>query len=741
MQYNIQTDPTNLNSDPYDLNSDQIDQITKKIQYENVLNQMTKNIQYLNTVQVDPVDFNCDQIANRIEYENLNGRHKLNQIMWSDSHNDLKSTKSIDYRLNPKELDQLNDTGIVMKNVKTKNNKYSFGLALKNLHDHDIPVMITSDMMLYALHRFYDKSLEIAEVKLIQEFKDLCESMLKTIHSLPTTNQKLTQNLKGIEMYLMVPYVIFNSKYAGCMTPKFNTSNEITNIVSLIKSFEDIDITINGVNFKFNGTTFKPRGHYTNSEELTEYFLAFTWFSKATVKLNKLTQSKQEYIDSITFAVLLSQIAKQSTEQINKVEKFVTTLIGEPDGYTLTSFAEEFECYFMSQTRLTMHKSLTQFLTWFLPPDDDFELTEIAEKMVLTKQCKLTKFGDSGPALDKQFLTEFCFSLIGKGMSFDNHVINAMVDVEFKSNTGFNRKYPSIYDVGYAVFGNSASLKLAQNKMKDSNMDYAEYLTKVKSDINIKINENTSGNTLYGQELQMLKALSNYPAVHPFNTNGWQLKQLQTQIGHYSELRHDNVLYAEECCGFGQECSHPDILIEPCLEFWQELKKTIQLMKGVFCSNKASMSWESKKTKAILDNFDKMVDKFIKYLGYFLDNKEVPPRLKEELKSIIDEHRGSGSPYYTGWYCKLFYNDTNALVPTYEASSYFTAVPDDRDDGGICHLGNGDVQLVYIVCNKILYVGPVYTVYDIVTPYTKRYNDDEWKAEYKQYQALDFNTK
>ena len=40
------------------------------------------------------------------------------------------------------------------------------------------------------------------------------------------------------------------------------------------------------VEFKFNGTTFKPRGHYTNNLELKKYFMAFTWLSKLTVCLN-----------------------------------------------------------------------------------------------------------------------------------------------------------------------------------------------------------------------------------------------------------------------------------------------------------------------------------------------------------------------------------------------------------------------------------------------------------------------
>ncbi len=50
-------------------------------------------------------------------------------------------------------------------------------------------------------------------------------------------------------------------------------------------------------------------------------------------------------------------------------------------------------------------------------------------------------------------------------------------------------------------------------------------------------------------------------------------------------------------------------------------------------------------------------------------------------------------------------------------SSFFTGVPDIRDAGGICHLGNGNPQLMYIVVNNAVYIGPVYEVYSERTPY------------------------
>lgn len=72
--------------------------------------------------------------------------------------------------------------------------------------------------------------------------------------------------------------------------------------------------------------------------------MAFTWFAKCVVKLDK--SKPDQYKSGLKFAILLSQIAKENLDEVNKIENFVGSLIGEPDGYTLTNFLTEIENYF-----------------------------------------------------------------------------------------------------------------------------------------------------------------------------------------------------------------------------------------------------------------------------------------------------------------------------------------------------------------------------------------------------------
>jgi hypothetical protein len=160
------------------------------------------------------------------------------------------------------------------------------------------------------------------------------------------------------------------------------------------------------------------------------------------------------------------------------------------------------------------------------------------------------------PGSDISGLTPVAFSLIGKGTTYDNSIINKMVDqIYAKHNDGCDRKYPSIFDVTYALFGNPTSRDFL--KEAPSHLKYLDSVELNSDDLKV--------NSLYDQELIMLKALSIKQNCEPFNSDAWLKKQLQAQIGHYSEIRHDNVLYLEECVGGRCRCEYADIMIEPCL--------------------------------------------------------------------------------------------------------------------------------------------------------------------------------
>ena len=777
-------------------------------------------INYLDLIQTDPKEFNKNQDERRNKFKEEKGKEALNKIMWSNKHHDMKASRSKDYRLQPEELLTLKKNGIYFKS----NGIQSFGRAYLNLYNNDMPVFITSDSMLYAIHRFYDNYLKNLEsTELINKLKNLCRKILDSFEKIPPTEFNL-EILKNLEVFFKIPYVIMNlnneltdtvssdfnliiplkeiqeelmnynisdeiikfelgqgfktpiqinfykkrdkyklfKKIIGLdiknleniirYSPKYSTifnefkipdieepitfqfgGDELFNeFIKCLANNKDIEFMCCGVEIKMMGTLFKPRGHYTETLQLKKYFMAFTWLSKLEIKLNK---RRADFEDSFLLATIIAKTCEEHLSEFNHFQEFIAKIIGISDGYTINEFLN------VINKNIPSFDCLIETIDFLIKNKSEFANKCIAE---MTKEANLTKFGDY---VGQE--SEFSFSLIGKGTMIDNIVIQSMIDGNLKDDNGYcpERKFTSVFDLLYTLFDNQSINDVLQKRMEEIEIPqrdgyfYNNHLSKIRSMYSKIIFDET----IYGQELRMLRALTEdielmkNHKLYPFFNDSWLKKQAQTQIGHYSELRHDNVLYLEEVCGGRCECFYPELLIEPVPTFWKEFLKLIEMMKIM-------VPKENRRDVNILNNFENIINKFISYLDQYLTNKTVDEKLIEELKSIIKEdHGGSGGPEITGWYARLFHDSEEALEFKPEVSSMFTGVNDERGPGGIVHLGTGSVQTMYVLTkdpesneDKIV-LGPVYSTYEFITPYETRLNDEEWKEQYNKFEPLNFN--
>jgi len=81
--------------------------------------------------------------------------------------------------------------------------------------------------------------------------------------------------------------------------------------------------------------------------------------------------------------------------------------------------------------------------------------------------------------------------------------------------------------------------------------------------------------TLYNAWLNSIRAL-NPPSEDtnlPFfmKTTGWHQQKLNTQLASWSQLRHDNLLYAKQSYTGGGACYYPYGYVEPYPEFYHQI--------------------------------------------------------------------------------------------------------------------------------------------------------------------------
>lgn len=579
----------------------------------------------------------------------------------------------------------------------------------------------------------YKSSYELRTKELKQGFKSINQEIyseqfknkldyFKLINALPSNfNLKQICNSSPKYFTLISTFKLPNLDFS--LNLKYTDKSELEYIIKSIANLSNFELDFKDVKMQFEGSQFKPRGHYTESLNLKKYFQAFSWLAKFKINLKK---SIDECRNQLFLICCLTKIAEFCFNEINEFEDFISKIIGEPDGYTLISFL-------LHINNLIPKMNLNESITW---------ITENMDKIIgycqtnLTKHSKLTQMGDT----DKE-QTLFSFSIISKGNQLDNLIIQKNIDYQFvdDDNNVPMRKFTSVFELVYLLFDNKDVKDILHdrmNKIYQNNRDgykYNNHLNKISKELEtIEFSK-----TIYAQELKMLRALSKDRELmkiknfYPFFTSNWMKKQAQTQIAHYAELRHDNVLYLDEVCGMRCECEYPDLLIEPVPNFWKEFLVLISMMETMDGKNKR------------LTNFSNIISKFIKYLDDLLEHKTVDPKLEEELKTIIkEEHMGSGGADYFGWYMELYHNQNEAFDCKPEISAMFASPDDDRGEGGVVHLGTGPVQIMYLVVkdyitgqNKIM-LGPTYSAYEFMTPFGNRLNDDEWSKKYKQYQKI-----
>jgi hypothetical protein len=221
----------------------------------------------------------------------------------------------------------------------------------------------------------------------------------------------------------------------------------------------------------------------------------------------------------------------------------------------------------------------------------------------------------------------------------------------------------------------------------------------------------------------------------------WQEK-LNTQLTSWTQLRHDNLLYAKQSYTGGYVCSYPYSYIEPFPDFFGNLKQLAETSKQYF----QSLSFGEDYLKQRIVNYYEDLYSISDTL-YSVAYKELNlvPFTNEEvefLQKMVYEVNNGCVPGYDGWYSKLFYNDGGSGIKLREWNALVADIHTTPTDcvgipiGAITHVGTGAINLGVFITkyeNKnIAFVGPVFSYYEYRTQNFLRLTDTEWNNQYLQ---------
>lgn len=567
------------------------------------------------------------------------------------------------------------------------------------------PNFITTDLFLQAFHTYFEWVIKSIEKK---QFTGLVTSLSEKMYHASSVISKspdpeLRENAAFIQTYFAIALGLISDKNPA--VPASYAALYKQEMSNIEKEKDNISEFLGITDRYYLYSLYKPRGHYTRSPELKKYFKSMIWLQTASMCMKKDKDIKK----AMLMAFILNESDNKSIMQLYmKVYKPTIFFFGEADNVSvldLSSILESLNINEISQlyNAANLAKVKNNIIALYRQKD------RIRPKIIQGCEGKID-------FMPQRYLP-------------DNEILSNMYD----STRNAARAYPSGLDV-MAAFGNKYAEKLLYSSGEDRKWkEFSTTLNKMKNKFS---NYNQWNDAVYNKWLESLvfmqKSESSYPLF--MQTDQWKLKDMNTSLASWAELKHDACLYAEqptgaECGGGGPP---PPILmsyVEPNINFWSKSVDLVNLTIRVLNENGLYSDDIKSKTEDIRE---KAV--FLNKISYKELNKTKVT--DEEFNTM--ERIGASFEYLT-----LSIIEPDTMYQSWElvkgpdrsvaiVTDIFTRNIPGCNKNGILHVANGLVNYIYVVVeiNGYLYIskGSTLNYFEFIEP-NARLNDEEWQEK------------
>jgi len=657
------------------------------------------------------------------------------------------------YNLTNYEKSLIEDHGFM---VSERLKKISFGEAILEIFHQDLPIFVSTDAILHALHISYDRILKDIEVGLLEPLLldlllDLHNSMPQ-LHNKYSGNQQMLAMLKDVDIYITIPLLLLEEN----ITPYYpDNSAMIDTILTWIYEEQGfVPSTIFSSTCRvMDWSQFKPRGHYVldpiSGISLEEYFRAMMWLGKVELYLigpttvpvlcdtQKFVDIQRQSIDAFLIDELFEFAnAEQNYQEFESVIKF---FVGESDNVTLPNLD-----YLRQAISLDSASQLLDSLKMV-------EFQDTLSNQAFAQQLILSQILFSNPMDPTQIKPASSFLLFGQRFVIDSYVTASVVfDRIIYLGQKVCRLFPSTLDVLFSL-GNSASAQLLINELNEyhysSNLAALRYLI---DNYDAEFWESSLYNYWLGSVRKLNPPLNRDGLPEFMQTAAFWQEKMNTQLASWTELRHDNLLYAKQSYTGGSICSYPFSFVEPFPEFYSNLKVYAENAITFFNALNINPMINIYITD-YYQNFISISDTLQAVSEKELNGEQFTPEEILFLQTMLyDTPTGSGDPFH-GWYPKLFYRDFEFSTPgameghagLMESDHIVADIHTTPTDcvggylGAISHVGTGPVNVGVFVTendqgNLTAFTGPVMSYFEYRTLDFLRLTDDEWASTYLQ---------
>ena len=570
----------------------------------------------------------------------------------------------------------------------------------------EFPNFVTTDLYLQLYHLYFDCMLrELEEHGLYQLMTDFSAGMLAAMKQINAHSDE-SSLMARLSAHNVTFFKVACALFAGQTTSDDPiAAEEIAKATDATNNFSSLMADYKDIEFAYS--LFRPRGHYTRSKNLQNYFRGMMWLQTAAFGLNHDDEIQEAVI--IACALNGNQALFEKYERLNQL---ITFLLGKSDNLSIPQVMTEVKKTGKPMTELVGD---TQAMS---------QLKQVLDEMG-NKQTRIR------PKFERTSHNKIC--IMPQRYMPDAETLQEMVDYDNKPTL---RGTPKGLDVFAAMGISTAEQILIEEGQKWK--DFELMLQKMKK----RMGEIDWQETIANQWMNTLTTLTSKADDAPyFMLNPeWNKKDLNAMLASWAELKHDAILYAKQ--PFGAECGGggpPEPLVvgyvEPNISFW---KKAIELLDNT----EKLLKEQNLLTEKIASATTRIREEALFLLAVSEKELSGKPISDEEYEQI--EYIGATfenisldlvrepDQYLMGWSDVQGADKKIALV-----ADVYTANADNNPDKSILFeaIGNADEIFVVVEIGGCLYLtrGAVFSYREFIQPIDQpRLTDEEWQEQIKE---------
>ncbi|MCL1941524.1 MAG: DUF3160 domain-containing protein [Synergistaceae bacterium] len=579
------------------------------------------------------------------------------------------------------------------------------------------PNFVTTDVFLHTFHLVFSRGLKkIEEVNFAPALEKMLGDSLKKLDAL---EKKSGKNAKAVfahaRDFLTVPLTLCAPDQK--LSKLSARARAETDLVLKAEKIEESAISGKKEDYTF----YKPRGHYTASEQLSRYFRAMAYLGGISFQLETGDPKRDRDNTALTALLCVLFEDKDLHKQWNYIFEPLTYLIGAADDPTINDFTPIVKKILNGKLdKLTDAKTLDAMRKELIAATPKPRIIDVPTGNVSQEEREEIASG---------------LRLLGRRFVLDAWVFGQLTSPNVGSDSS-PRNLPKVADVMAALGSNIADAELEADR-KDI-PKYAAAFEKVKKEV-YSFFEEWDGTFVSAWLGTLGIYLTDKDSKQFFwNSPLWEAKKLLTASASWTELKHDTVLYAKQNyaeMGAGEGWDVTPFIVPTPLGYVEPSPRTFGAIANA------------------LSRFGELIDKF--ELGERKGDANywngIRPRVEAILEFVtlfrdiaekeVREEPLSRDDYYAIWFFKTRYLNSNLLLDgiAEEGNSdqlkmaLVSDVATDAFDERVLHVATGTPRRLYVFVNDKwggprVTIGYTYSFYEFPRSMSDgRMTDEEWK--------------